>query len=272
MMRTAVATFQRLFPNLPHKISRGWFEFISLFDSGTSMLFMNYGYAPIVDTEAQPGLDAMDEPNRYPLQLYHATASAIPLDGLDVVEVGCGRGGGAHYVQKYLKPASTVGIDITHNAIKFCDRYYDQPGLSFAQGDAQDLQLADNSIDVLLNVESSICYPDPEQFFREVVRVLKPGGHFLYADLRTDHELEMWDEQLAAMGLIEVERQNITPNVIRALDLDDERRQSMIRKYSPMIVRPIVREFAGVKNSKFFYGALQSGEKVYKRFVFRKPE
>ncbi len=272
MMRSAVATFQKVFPNLPSRISRAWFEFISLFDSGSSMLFMNYGYSPLADEPTGPVLDQSDETNRYPLQLYHQVASAVPLTGLSVVEVGCGRGGGAHYVHKYLQPASTLGIDITHNAIKFCKSYYDLAGLDFAQGDAQDLKgLADASVDVILNVESSICYPDVPRFFNEVVRVLRPGGYFLYADLRTDHELDMWEDQLSATGLIEIERQNITPNVIHALDLDDARRQQMINRYSPRLVRPIVREFAGVKGSQFFYGALQSGEKVYKRFVFQKP-
>jgi hypothetical protein len=30
-------------------------------------------------------------------------------------------------------------------------------------------------------------------------------------------------------------------------------------------------EFAGVKGSDFFYGAFARGEKVYRRYLFRKP-
>src|SRR5438046_890034 len=65
--------------------------------------FMNYGYAPF-EFEEPLQLKSKDETNRYSIQLYHHLISAIDVEGLDVLEVGSGRGGGAKYIHEYLKP------------------------------------------------------------------------------------------------------------------------------------------------------------------------
>ena len=55
-------------------------------------------------------------------------------------------------------------------------------GCASSQGSALDLPFPDASFDVVLNVEASNDYGDRRRFFREVARVLKPDGIFLYAD------------------------------------------------------------------------------------------
>jgi ubiquinone/menaquinone biosynthesis C-methylase UbiE len=267
----AINTLRRISPTLPHTISRWWFEHISTYDSGTHMLFMNYGYSALDPADNTLQLSDADEPNRYFIQLYHQVAGAVDLQGKDVVEVGCGRGGGISFVQRYLHPRSSIGLDLTHNAIKFCQKHYQAiPHLTFQQGDAQALPIPDQSIDVLLNVESSLCYPDVEQFFAEVVRVLKPGGYFLYADLRPLHQWELWHEQLARIPLKQLAAVEISANVVRALELDSERKQKLIEQHAPRIFHKPFAEFAGLPGSEFFYGALATGKKRYKRFVFQK--
>ena len=63
------------------------------------------------------------------------------------------------------------------------------------------MRFADNSFDILINVESSLYYPRVESFLREVVRVLKPSGYFLYADIRFVEEIEIWKKQLQLLKL-----------------------------------------------------------------------
>lgn len=271
MLKTTVGLFNTLFPNLQWTISQRWFDLISTFDSGTDMLFMNYGYADL-DPLAQPlMLDPADKDNRYSIQLYHHVAGAVNLTGADIVEVGCGRGGGADYVQRYLKPNRTVGIDLSANAIDFCNQHYNVANLSFQRGNAEELDFPDASFDAVLNVESSICYQHVEKFYDEVVRILKPGGFFLYADLRNREEIGVWETHLAQMNLDMLSKKNITPNVLRALDLGDDHKQALIKRYAPRILHKPFREFAGMKGSSFFYGAFQNGEKEYRSYLFRKP-
>jgi ubiquinone/menaquinone biosynthesis C-methylase UbiE len=55
--------------------------------------------------------------------------------------------------------------------------------MDFVHGDAQSLPFADESFDVVINIEASHGYPDFPRFLAEVARVLRPGGRFLYADV-----------------------------------------------------------------------------------------
>lgn len=267
LIRSTVSLFQRAFPGVGYAASRRWFDHISTYDSGRHLLFMNYGYADDQPLTLMPE----DEDHRYSIQLYHRVAAAVDLWDAQVLEVGCGRGGGASYVCRYLSPKSVVAVDLAANAIDFCNNHYQLPNLVFERADAEDLPYPDNTFDALLNVESSICYQYPERFFAEVERVLRPGGHFLYADIRQQDECATWSAQLDALNLVKLEEEDITPNVLRALDHDHERRQRLIKEHVPWLLRHTFNEFAGLQGSQFFYGAFASGEKVYKRFLFQKP-
>src|SRR3989442_1237030 len=180
---------------------------------------MNYGYIPAPDARAL-ALDASDEADRYCIQLYDFVAGACDLAGKHVLEVGSGRGGGASFVKRYRRPASLTGVDFSAMAVEFCRHRYHIDGLSFREGHAEALPFEDESVDAIVNVESSHCYGSIAGFFREVRRVLKPGGCFLYADLRASEDLEEWRGQLLQSGLCLVAETDITSNVLAALDLD----------------------------------------------------
>ena len=70
--------------------------------------FMNYGYAPYAQ-ELPLSLQPEDEVNRYSIQLYHYLVSIPEVPGKEILEVGSGRGGGANYINKYLKPEKITG-------------------------------------------------------------------------------------------------------------------------------------------------------------------
>jgi ubiquinone/menaquinone biosynthesis C-methylase UbiE len=216
-------------------------------------------------------LKKVDEKNRYFIQLYHHVASAINLEGLELLEVGCGRGGGAAYVKRYLKPRSLTGVDLTSGAINFCRRYYALPGLSFVQGEAGNLKFDDASFDAIINVESSHCYPSMPKFLSEVYRLLRPGGYFLFADFREPEALETLRRQLCQSGLVLCRETDISLNVFRALELDNDRKLGIIQNKVPRLVHAPFFEFAGMKGTDMFYGAMENGAKSYWSFVLQKP-
>lgn len=232
---------------------------------------MNHGYADAEGTRSLD-LEPEDEPNRYPIQLYHHVAAAIDWRGLDGLEVGCGRGGGTSYVMRRFEPRSLVGLDLTESAISFCDRQYALPGLSFRRGDAQRLPFEAESFDVVLNVESSGSYEDKAAFFAEVARVLRPGGYFLFADYRRRQGAEKLRNQLARTDLHSLGEQDISENIRRALILDDARKRRLIEKHVPRPLRATVGKFAFVLGGKDDeLGRFERGEKVYLSFVMQKP-
>ena len=230
--------------------------------------FMNYGYVPF-DQENFLNLEENDEINRYPLQLYHYLASKIQLEGLDVLEVGSGRGGGCNYIKKYLNPRKVTGLDIANNAVKFSREVHRQKGLYYKQGNAESLPFESDYFDVVINVESCHAYGSVPKFLQEVERVLCDGGYFLCADMRSPAGLETLRKNLINSGMVLLEEEDITRNVINAIEQEESIKLSRIQNNIPNWLQKIFKEFAGVKNSKI-HTDLLSGNLVYHRFVMKK--
>jgi ubiquinone/menaquinone biosynthesis C-methylase UbiE len=270
MLDTLSSWFYRLPGRILRPLERVWYEYISMLDRDANMIFMNYGWAGVNSDPAPLPLQPEDEPNRYCIGLYHRVASAVDLDGLDVLEVGCGRGGGASYVKRYLVPKTLTGVDLAANAIAFCREHYAIPGLTFVRGDAQTLKFEDSSFDAVINVESSHCYGSMDRFLAEVVRVLRPGGHLLYADHRVSADVAELRQQFHDAGLVVVAEERLNTGILRALELDNPRKQALIRAHVPWVLRPLFSQFAAMKGAGSIYATLLSDERVYLRFVLRK--
>jgi len=139
---------------------------------------MNYGYEPLNDQLDRLKLDVADEPDRYCIQLYHHVASAVNLTNLNILEIGCGRGGGASYIKRHLKPGAMTAIDFSEKAIRFCKYTHELDRLSFIKGDAESLPFDALPFDVVINIESSLCYGSMETFLAQAKRVLRHDGYF----------------------------------------------------------------------------------------------
>ena len=246
---------------------------------GGDVGFLNYGYAPEGQADGSLELPSEREADRYAMQLYDRVASAVPLRGLDVLEVGCGRGGGAAFVFERHEPRALTGLDLSDVAVAYCRRRYGRVGLQFVAGDAERLPFADASFDAVLNVESSHCYPNVGVFLTEVARVLRPGGVLLFADMRPTEsggvegaeDVAILHEQIGAAGFLVVEEEDITADVVRALTRDTPRRRAEIERLAPRLVRTQVLEFAGVEGSEL-HRAFSTREATYLRMVLRRGD
>jgi ubiquinone/menaquinone biosynthesis C-methylase UbiE len=267
-MLSRVFIFLCGFPPLKRALWKRWYNFLAVRYPDASFTFMNYGYA-LSSGETPPALAPEDEPNRYCIQMYDRVAAPVQIRGRRVLEVGSGRGGGASYITRYLAPASMTGVDYSGNAVEFCRTHHPIPNLAFQEGSAEALPFADSTFDVVLNVESSHCYGSMEAFLREVSRVLRPGGSFAYADFREEKRLEEWGANLRDSGMRVLSETNITPNVVAALDADNERKAMLIRKLVPKPLLAACENFAGMRGSAIYQG-FRSGRLVYKLFVMEK--
>jgi ubiquinone/menaquinone biosynthesis C-methylase UbiE len=227
--------------------------------------FLNYGYSGDDKLE----LKKEDENNRYSIQLYDHIVDSINLDGLDVLEVSCGRGGGASYVARYLAPRSVKSIDLCKKSIDFCKKHYHVEGLSFYHGNALSLPFMDNNFNAVINVEAFHRYSDMERFLKEVYRVLRPGGYFLFADLRDEELIEPLKKQLANYKLKIIKEEIITPNVVKALVLDSEKKIDLIERLAPRFLQGLTKEFAGIKDTAL-YKSFMEGKKEYLHYILKK--
>lgn len=253
-------------PRLKRSVWRILYQYVTGLDKEVQVIFMNYGYA---SESEKIKLRKIDEKNRYCIQLYHHVASTINLKGKDLLEVGCGRGGGSSYIMHYFKPKSMSGVDFSKKAIGFCKRYYSIKGLSFFVGDAESLPFEDNKFDVVINIESSHCYGNMKLFLSEVFRLLRPNGYFLFADFRNKNEIDSLRKCLISSGLVVLKEGRITQNVLRSLDMDNGRKMKLIKQKVPKILHKTFLQFAGIKGSEI-YESFKNGSREYFNFVLQK--
>lgn len=255
-------------PGIKNWFTRHWYQYLAGLPHAEDLLFMNYGYTS--ETHPQPGLDPADEPYRLCIQLYHHTVAETPLAGKQVLEVGSGRGGGASYLARYRQPAQYTGLDFAPRAVAFCRKYHKASNLNFMTGTALQIPFADNSLDAVLNVESSHTYLSFAVFCREVFRVLKPGCWFLFTDLRDTDKAEAARTDLLQPGFTIAEEEDISREVLRAMELDHERKCRLIAAKTPFFLHTTLRQFAGTRESKVYTG-LADGSVRYLRFKLQKP-
>lgn len=229
---------------------------------------MNFGYVPNEHEKALVLLPG-DEIDRYFIQLYHYLAIKTRIDGKDVLEVGSGRGGGSSYMYNYLHPKSMTGLDLAGGAVRFANQYWAHDGLRFIQGNAESIPLPDEGMDVVINVESSHAYGSFPTFVSEVKRVLKPGGIFLITDMRLPEGLKTVQGYLSGSGMEVLEEEDITDNVVRAMDTDDENRIRRIHTLVPSWLQSAIKEFVGVKESAI-HRHLRDRDRLYYRWMLRK--
>jgi len=264
-----MSLLERLFSIGPIRkaIWRMWYPFLTKRFRREEVLFLNYAFETVPPVGL--ALDPADEPNRACIQLYHHVTAPIDLRGKEVLEVSCGHGGGASWLTRTFHPAGYTGLDLNPSGIRFCQSRHQVPGLRFVQGDAQKLPFGDCSFDVVINVEASHCYPDFPGFLREVARVLKPGGHFLYADFRFRPDIASWEADIANSPLKIIQVSFISLEVLRGMDCNAMRSRALIVERLPGFLHSLGSDFAGIPGSRV-YEALKAGELSYRSWCFGK--
>lgn len=157
-----------------------WYDMMTRMFPDQRLTFLNYGY--LAQDSDFDWINDADLEQKCSVNLIRTLLGDSDLRGNKVLEIGSGRGGNCSYLARYTGAASVTGLDFCPAHIELCNRVHALPGLSFVGGDAMALPFADNEFDVVINIESSHCYPDLNTFGAEVQRVLKQDGRFFYAD------------------------------------------------------------------------------------------
>ena len=107
--------------------------------------------------------------------------------GATVVDIGCGSGTDLLLAANAVGPRGrAIGIDMTEPMLSKARAAAAESGLANVElrpGDALDLPIESASADFVISNGVLNLAPDKRRAFSEVLRVLRPGGRFLYADI-----------------------------------------------------------------------------------------
>jgi phthiocerol/phenolphthiocerol synthesis type-I polyketide synthase E len=216
---------------------------------GAFSIFLNYGYA--ANEEKRFAQVTLPEHylNRNSVQLVLELVGDRSIDGKDILDVGCGRGGTIATLKEFFAPATLTGIDLSSEATAFNRRTHTDPRCSFHEGDAEDLPFDDASFDTVVNVESSHSYPEINRFYAETCRVLKPGGWFLYTDLLPREQWDVCRAKMIELGLAPTHDRDITRNVILSCD---QIARSRVAAFSANNDAAVMRDFLATPGSAVY--------------------
>ena len=107
--------------------------------------------------------------------------------GKDVLDVACGTGMGTEYLRRQGAKTSW-GLDINREAVQFAEMNYRL--CRFAECDASQMPIPDNSLDIVVSFETVEHLPDAAKFLLECRRVLRLGGLFICST--PNHTVYRW--------------------------------------------------------------------------------
>jgi ubiquinone/menaquinone biosynthesis C-methylase UbiE len=105
------------------------------------------------------------------------------LDGLPVgvaLDAACGTGRHAAYLAKLGH--TVIGVDSSPGMLALAREKIPQG--EFHEADLHELPLADDSVDLVVCAIALVHFPELGGPFRELARVLRPGGHLVVSDMR----------------------------------------------------------------------------------------
>eukprot|EP00727_Mastigamoeba_balamuthi_P005625 m51a1_g1682 putative methyltransferase type 11 (389) ;mRNA; r:436210-437859 len=133
---------------------------------------------------------------------YYGCGLTIPalLEGLTVLDLGCGAGRDCFVISKLVGPAGHVhGVDMTDEQLEVARRNvewhtrkygYERPNVEFHKGYIEDLaMIASGSVDLVVSNCVVNLSADKPAVLREAHRVLREGGEMYFSDVYADRRV-----------------------------------------------------------------------------------
>jgi SAM-dependent methyltransferase/uncharacterized protein YbaR (Trm112 family) len=231
--------------------------------------YLNFGYKPTSDRQ----YSKIELPayclNKNSVKLTLEVIGDCNIDGKQIIEIGCGRGGNMATMKEYYSPGFLVGVDICKASLNSFQKNHRYDEILLIEGDAENLPLEKGTFDIAFSLESSHAYPNIYRFYEEVERVLKINGYFLYSDVLPVGKFVEMEELLLHLGFAVVGNRDITSNVLLSCNERAEKRLETFA-LNPKINSPkILENFLAVPGSDD-YNKMKEGLTKYKIYAFKK--
>ena len=114
-------------------------------------------------------------------------------EGDRVLDLGSGAGNDVFVARRIVgEKGAVTGLDFTDQMLTKALANNEKMGyanVNFVKGDIENIPLPDNSYDVIISNCVLNLVPDKDRAYSEIMRVLKPGGHFCVSDIVLKGEL-----------------------------------------------------------------------------------
>lgn len=180
---------------------------------------LDYGACCVDDYDPQLTAKLTDEV----LSRRYGCGSPLPpaLDGATVVDLGSGAGADAFIASQLVGPSGhVIGVDMTDEQLAVArdniaphmkNFGYDEPNIEFRKGIIEDIPVDDSTADVVISNCVINLSNDKPAVFKEIARILKPGGEFYISDIVADRRIpehlqsdpKLWSECLSGAAYTE---------------------------------------------------------------------
>ncbi|MBT3558351.1 MAG: methyltransferase domain-containing protein [Rhodospirillales bacterium] len=141
----------------------------------------------------------------------HRITEGLDLEGRDVLEIGCGLGGGVVALARNHGARRVHGIDLEASVLSRARERVRATGLEdrieLEQVEPGPFPIPDASYDVVVCKEMLCHIEDKPPFYAEICRVIRPGGYLIGSDWLYDCDgpgraaYTKWCDHLCAAGL-----------------------------------------------------------------------